>query len=125
MLSFICLSSYIPVLIFPSHLFILISHHEYQNELIIDLANEFVTFVQDKYPGNQLLLLEALKQKIIAIAAHMANNSTQPELLEEGKETAKKILSEIGEMKAKGLASNRILGHEALALLCSGGNTIF
>ena len=76
--------------------------------------------MQDNYPGNQQLLIEALNRKLNALE-HMINNSTQHELLEklleEEKETANKILLVIGEMKAEG-SSEKFLFIEANAYNC-------
>lgn len=42
-------------------------HQLYQNELVVDLATEFVSFVEENYPDDQEKHLAALQRKLAAL----------------------------------------------------------
>ena len=65
-------------------------HQAYQNDLAIDLATKFVTFVEGKYPNEQCLLhLEALVLKLETF------NTMSSRLHRKQKEEAKDIASNV------------------------------
>jgi len=63
----------------------------YQNTLSFDLANEFVSFVEEKYPDDKLKHLAALRRKLVAGVNER----------EEAKQIANKILSIIEQVKKR------------------------
>eukprot|EP00581_Thalassiosira_minuscula_P036830 CAMPEP_0184446440 /NCGR_PEP_ID=MMETSP0740-20130409/2924_1 /TAXON_ID=385413 /ORGANISM="Thalassiosira miniscula, Strain CCMP1093" /LENGTH=479 /DNA_ID=CAMNT_0026815777 /DNA_START=55 /DNA_END=1494 /DNA_ORIENTATION=- len=67
----------------------------YQNELAVDLATEFVAFVEKEYPSDQGKLLEALKSKLYILFGI----DTLPEKEGEIEVIANKMLSMIEKMK--------------------------
>ena len=71
----------------------------YQNELAVDIATEFVSFVEGKYPGDQGKYIEALVRNLEAIQ-HMVGDHQQPKQAEDAKEIANKIISVSEQMKA-------------------------
>ena len=68
----------------------------YQNELALDLANELVSFVEERHLGNQLVLLAALNQKL----GVLMKGTYQQKLKDDGKETANRIITIIDSMRA-------------------------
>ena len=68
----------------------------YQNELAVDLANEFVPFVEEKYPDDKSKHLEALNSKLFALLPKQKEEKQQKE---EAIQIANKILSVVGQMK--------------------------
>ena len=46
-------------------------HQEYQNELRIDIATKFVSFVRRQYPNNTQRQVEALFVKLLALLASL------------------------------------------------------
>ena len=72
----------------------------YQNELNLDLANEFVAFVEEKYPDVQRKQLIALRRKQVALLAKIRGNCLlQPKEMEETKHVSNRMLSITGQMK--------------------------
>ena len=65
-------------------------HQNYQNELAVELANEFVSFVEETYPDDQGRQVMALDRKLDAL---------RPKQNEEKIQIANKMLSIVGEMK--------------------------
>ena len=85
---------------------------QYQNELAVGLADEFVTFVEEKYPGDQSMHLEALNRKLNVNALQIqgialsTKNALQVQGIalstkqaDEANLIVSKMLSIIGEMK--------------------------
>mmetsp|Transcript_35790 Transcript_35790/g.86395 ORF Transcript_35790/g.86395 Transcript_35790/m.86395 type:complete len:505 (-) Transcript_35790:294-1808(-) len=68
-------------------------HQEYQNELIADLADQFMRFVEKKYPGDRTCKLDALYLKVFILC--------DKKKWKEAEEVSKQILSIIEEMKAE------------------------
>lgn len=68
----------------------------YQDELALDLVNEFVIFVEGEYPGDRQKHLWALDRKL---HVHVTN---LPEQMEEAEQITNTILSIIGRMKTDG-----------------------
>ena len=79
---------------------------DYQNELAIELVNELVSFVEEKYPDDKLKHLEALNSMLYALL---------PKQKEEIQQIADKILSVVGQMKTADPSlprlARRIEGH--------------
>jgi hypothetical protein len=42
-------------------------HQEYQNELAVDIAAEFVSFIRRQYPDDTQMQVEALNMKLCAL----------------------------------------------------------
>ena len=79
-------------------------HQPYQNKLAENLASEFVTFVEQTYPGDGLKQLEALAIKLDAFP-------TQPPKKKKVlKQIANKMLSIIGQMKSNNSLPSRRTG---------------
>jgi hypothetical protein len=72
-------------------------HQDYQNELAIDIATEFVSFVQRQYPQDTQRQVEALHLKRAALIAMF--DRLQPVQKKEAGDTATEILSLIDRMK--------------------------
>ena len=72
-------------------------HQDYQNELAVDIATEFVLFVRRKYPNNTQLQVEALNQKLRALDSMIER--LQPMQKIEFDDIANEILSLIDRMK--------------------------
>jgi hypothetical protein len=72
-------------------------HQEYQNELVVDIATKFVSFVQRKYPDDTQRQVEALNLKMRAFNAMFER--LQPVQKREIGVTANVLLSLIDRMK--------------------------
>jgi hypothetical protein len=73
-------------------------HQEYQNELAIDIASEFVPFVRRQYPRDAERQLVALNLKLCALI-NMFPHRLQPVQKREAGVTANVLLSLIDRMK--------------------------
>jgi len=93
-------------------------HQAYQNDLVLDLAAEFLTFVEGKYPGDQWKHLEALFGRLGVLMA------IQPKQNEEAKEIANKMISMIGQMKTTNMSLSPILAIEAAVYNFDGCNSV-
>eukprot|EP00581_Thalassiosira_minuscula_P002542 CAMPEP_0183741384 /NCGR_PEP_ID=MMETSP0737-20130205/61999_1 /TAXON_ID=385413 /ORGANISM="Thalassiosira miniscula, Strain CCMP1093" /LENGTH=274 /DNA_ID=CAMNT_0025976701 /DNA_START=87 /DNA_END=908 /DNA_ORIENTATION=+ len=71
-------------------------HQFYRNQLALDLVNEFVSFTEEKYPGDQWKNREAHRCKLFVLSSDWS----KPERREEAKQIAKRILSMVEPMKA-------------------------
>lgn len=71
----------------------------HQNDLAVDLATEFVKFVEDKYPDNLPLKLESLVLHLEALQGMMARLDQKQR--DEAKSIACTILFLIGQMEAQ------------------------
>ena len=86
----------------------------YQNELAVELASEFVAFVEGKYPGDLLKHITALDRKLSALIS--VADCLEPKQREEAKQIANKILSMIEQMKKEHpFLAKRALKMEAVA----------
>lgn len=65
----------------------------HQNKLRIELATEFVSFVEGQYPNNHEMLITALHEKLISVSGGG--------LLQEAKNIANRILSLIDQVKTE------------------------
>jgi len=74
-------------------------HQNHQNELAVDLATGFVTFVEGKYPDNIPIRLESLVLKLEAIQSMIAH--LKPKQKQEAKNVACQVLFMIGQMESK------------------------
>jgi hypothetical protein len=74
-------------------------HQEYQNELAIDIANEFVLFVRRQYPADTQMQVESLHVKLGALMK-MFDRLTPVQMREAGI-TANVLLSLIDRMKGE------------------------
>ena len=72
-------------------------HQYYQNELAIDIANKFLSFVQEKYPKNTQMQVESLEVKLRALNSML--DRLQPVKKREAGITANVLLSLIDRMK--------------------------
>jgi hypothetical protein len=72
-------------------------HQKYQNELAIDIANKFVSFVQRQYPDDTQMQVEALDVKLRALMGMLGR--LQPRQKREAGVTADVLLSMIDRMK--------------------------
>jgi hypothetical protein len=72
-------------------------HQEYQNELAVDIATQFVSFVRRQYPDDTRRQVEALHLKLCALMAML--DRLQPVQKKEAGVTANVILSLIDRMK--------------------------
>ena len=70
---------------------------DYENDVAIDMADEFVSMVENEYPHEQLIYLEALHFKLDTI---ILNWEERLPSTHEAKDVANKILSLISEIKA-------------------------
>ena len=77
-------------------------HQEYQNELAIDIANKFVSFVRRHYPNDTKRQVEALHLKLSAFTSML--DRLQPVQKREAGVTANVLLSMIDRMKGAALA---------------------
>ena len=73
---------------------------DYENDVAIDMADEFVSMVENEYPHEQLIYLEALHFKLDTIILNWEERLPIPTQHEEAKDVANKILSLISEIKA-------------------------
>jgi hypothetical protein len=73
-------------------------HQEYQNELAVDIATKFVSFVRRQYPDDTKRLVESLYLKLYALNNML--NMLQPRQKIEAGVTANVLLSLIDRMKA-------------------------
>ena len=73
---------------------------DYENDVAIDMADEFVSVVENEYPHEQLIYLEALHFKLDTIILNWEERLPIPTQHEEAKDVANKILSLISEIKA-------------------------
>jgi hypothetical protein len=73
-------------------------HQEYQNELRIDIATKFVSFVRRRYPDDTRMQVEALNVKLRALNSMFGR--LQPRQKIEAGVTANVLLSLIDRMKA-------------------------
>ena len=67
----------------------------YGYQLTLDLANALVSLVEEKYPGDKLIYMHALYQKLDALAYR----TSQPKQTEEAKQIGNEILNMIVQMK--------------------------
>ena len=65
-------------------------HQPYQNAFAVELASEFVSFVEGKYPRDLLKHITALDRKLMAFVD--IRDRLQPKQKEEAKQIANKIL---------------------------------
>jgi hypothetical protein len=72
-------------------------HHEYQNELAVDIASKFVSFVRRQYPDDTQMQVEALDVKLVALNSML--EILQPVQKKEAGVTANVLLSLIDRMK--------------------------
>ena len=101
-------------------------HQPYQNEPAVDLANEFISYIERAHPDNPGLHVAAFKLKLGALGEliyrqNMSSNPT-PNLTEEAIQTANKLLSTITQMKMDNSTkvTVRILQIEAFVYLDLG-----
>mmetsp|Transcript_8003 Transcript_8003/g.12697 ORF Transcript_8003/g.12697 Transcript_8003/m.12697 type:complete len:278 (+) Transcript_8003:58-891(+) len=71
----------------------------YEDELAIDLANKFVFFVNEAYPNDQEIELEALSLKLGAL---WSTDTTNPSRKEETTQIARRIVSIIEKIRTIG-----------------------
>jgi hypothetical protein len=71
-------------------------HHDYQNELAVDIATEFLSFVRGKYPHDEGKQLESLYLKLCALDYMI---ELQPVQKREAGVTANELLSLVDRMK--------------------------
>ena len=71
-------------------------HHDYQNELAVDIATEFLLFVRGKYPHDEGKQLESLYLKLCALDSMI---ELQPVQKREAGVTANVLLSLVDRMK--------------------------
>jgi hypothetical protein len=88
-------------------------HQEYQNELAVDIATEFVPFVRRQYPDNTQRQVEALYVKQCALMGMLVR--LQPVQKREAGVTANDLLSMIDRMKNDTPLSKRYSFFEANA----------
>jgi len=74
-------------------------HQEYQNELAIDIANKFVSFVRKQYPDDTKRRVEPLDLKLRAFTSMLGR--LQPVQKKEAGITANVLLSLIDRMKTE------------------------
>ena len=104
----------------------------YQNELAVDLAHEFVSFVEEKSPGDQRMYIRALSRKLHALMndedilnGEIPADGQLPKKAEEAKEVANKILSLIGQLRAEdpslpqAIQINEARAHNSLGIIVS------
>jgi hypothetical protein len=80
-------------------------HQKYQNELAIDIANKFVSFVRRQYPGDTQMQVEALYVKLCVLMGMLVR--LQPVQKIEAGFTTNELLSMIDRMKANALLLKR------------------
>ena len=73
-------------------------HQHYQNAMSVDVANEFVSFVQKEHPNNKQKQVEALELKLSSLC-----KSLKPFQVDEAREVATRLLILIGQMKVETL----------------------
>ena len=73
---------------------------DYENDVAIDMAEDFVSMVENEYLQEQLICLEALHFKLDTIILNWEDRLPIPTQQEEAKDVANKILSLISEIKA-------------------------
>lgn len=73
---------------------------EYQRRVAIDMANALLSFMDEKYPGDELTKVYALH--IIVAAVMFTDYRTSPELRAEGKRAADNVISILLESGANG-----------------------
>jgi len=88
-------------------------HQYYQNELAVDIANEFVPFARRQYPDNTQMKVEALHLKLCALDS-MFNMLTPVQMIELGV-TANVLLSLIDRMKNDAPLTRRYSEFESYA----------
>jgi hypothetical protein len=93
-------------------------HHEYQNELGIDIANKFVLFVRKQYPDNTKMQVESLGVKLYALNNMLGR--LQPVQKREAGITANVLLSLIDRMKNEAPLPRRYLYFNAFAFHVHG-----
>jgi hypothetical protein len=94
-------------------------HQYYQNELGIDIATEFVSFVRQKYPrGDTEKQVESLHLKLCALDSMFER--LQPEQKREAGVTANVLLSLIDRMKGDAPLTRRYSQFEAFAYSVHG-----
>jgi hypothetical protein len=74
-------------------------HQYYQNELAVDIASEFVSFVRRKYPDNTQMQVEALGLKLCALNSMIER--LQPVQKKKAEVTATVLLSLIDRMRTE------------------------
>jgi len=87
-------------------------HQEYQNELAIDIANKFVSFVRRQYPDDTQRQVESLYVKL---SAFESINRLKPVQKREAGVTANVLLSMIDRMKNESPLTRRYSFFEANA----------
>jgi hypothetical protein len=93
-------------------------HQYYQNELAIDIASKFVSFVRRQYPDNTKRQVEALDVKLCALMKMF--DRLQPVQKIEAGVTANVILSLIDRMKGDALLPDRYSQFESYAYYAHG-----
>jgi len=88
-------------------------HQKYQNELRIDIASEFVSFVRRQYPRDTQSQVESLFVKVCAFDSIL--NMLKPVQKREAGVTANVLLSIIDRMKGDASLSRRYCQIEAFA----------
>ena len=88
-------------------------HQYYQNELAVDIANEFVPFVRRQYPRDTQRQVEAIYLKLRALYSMF--HWLQPRQMREFGVTANVLLSLIDQMKGNASLSRRYSQMEAKA----------
>jgi hypothetical protein len=94
-------------------------HQEYQNELAVDIATNFVSFVRRKYPNDTQRQMEALDMKLCALDCTLGR--LQPVQKREAGVTANVLLSLIDRMKNESPLPRRYSQMEASAYNVLGG----
>ena len=87
----------------------------YQNELAVDLAAEFVTFVEKEHPSNQWKQLQALHLKLPAVQGM----AIQPTQKRETKQIVSRMLSMIRAMKTSNLSLPKTILKLEAAIQCA------
>jgi hypothetical protein len=93
-------------------------HHEYQNELRLDIASKFVLFVRRQYPDDTQKQVEALFVKLHAL--HSMIERLQPVQMREAGVTANVLLSLIDRMRVVAPLTMRYSQMEAFAYNAHG-----
>jgi hypothetical protein len=98
-------------------------HHDYQNELAIDIATKFVSFVRRQYPDDTQKQVESLHLKLYAL--NLMLNVLKPVQKREAGVTANVLLSLIDRMKGDALLPRRYSQFEAFAHSVHGQIALF
>ena len=93
-------------------------HQNYQNELAIDIANKFASFVRRQYPDDTQRQVESLNVKMAALKSMFWK--LQPLQKREAEDTANVLLSLINQMKNDAPLTYRYSQYEANAYYIHG-----